>query len=316
MSDSMTSMTNLRWARPQSAMGLACEGLHKRYGRVHALAGLDLRIEAGVALGLVGRNGAGKSTLFRAILGIERADAGRVLPLTAEGLIANLRREEFLSRIGFVPDRLSVYDWMTVGSAIEHVASLQPRFDHPWCEELLEAIRLDRGRRVRELSRGMQARLAFLLGVSHRPGILLLDEPLLGVDAVSHDVLLSLLARLRSETGCAVLIASHALGDLARIADRVAFVDRGRVVEEVSVDALIAETKRVVLRPAPANFTAPPETVNAVRQDEALILTVRDFTLELAERLRALVPDGRIDIVDLTISEACADRMRAQEALS
>jgi len=212
-----------------------------------------------------------------------------------------------------VPDQLSVYDWMTVGSAIEYVAQLQPHFDARWSDELVALLALDRTKRVRALSRGMQARLAFVLGLSHRPGLVLLDEPLLGVDAVSHDAVLETLARIRNELGASIVIASHALGDLARVTDRIAFIDRGRVIEECATDEIVAGTKRLVLRPEPHRFTPPPETVHVARRDGALIVTVRGFTREVFDRVRGAVPNGQIDVVDLTIAEACADRMRAME---
>jgi ABC-2 type transport system ATP-binding protein len=213
-----------------------------------------------------------------------------------------------------VPDQLSAYDWMTVGGVIEFVAALRPGFDAAWCDELVRDLGLDRTKRIPKLSRGMQARLAFVLGVAHRPGLLLLDEPLLGVDAVSHDAILGMLARLRVEQDCSILVASHAMGDLARITDRIAFIDRGRIVEEAATDELAAHTKRLVIRPEPASFVAPPEAVHVTHQDGAMVMTVRGFTRELLDRVRGWVPDGKVDVVDLTIAEACADRMRAMEA--
>jgi ABC-2 type transport system ATP-binding protein len=289
-------------------LGIACNDVSMRYGKTLALDRLGLRVEPGTALGLVGRNGAGKSTLFRVLLGIERPTSGNV-----EMLPYAMPRERFLARTGFVPDHLSAYDWMTVGSAIEYVASLQPFFDRAWSDELVRDLGLDRSKKLKALSRGMQARLAFVLGLSHRPGLVILDEPLLGVDAVSHDSILSMVARLRDELESTVIIASHALGDLARLTDRVAFIDRGRIVEELATDDLVAGTKRLVLTPRPAAFAPPPEAVHVAQRDDALVVTVRNFTNELFDRMRALVPGARVDVVDLTIAEACADRMRAME---
>jgi len=290
-------------------IALVCEALRLRYGRTVALDGLDLRVEPSSALGIVGRNGAGKSTLFRAILGLEPLVGGvvRVEPEVAS-------RAEMLARIGYVPDHLSAHDWMTVGGTIDFVGQLRGNVDGAWCSRLIDRLQLERRLRVRALSRGMQARLAFLLGVMHRPALLLLDEPFLGADAVSHDTILATLATLRDETGCAVVVASHGLGDLARITERIAFIDGGRIVEEIGTDALIASTKRIILRPAPDPFVAPPETVHVARRDETTVVTVRNFSRELLERLRTSIPDGRIDVVDVTIAEACADRMRGMEA--
>lgn len=303
MPDDLTSA-----ASGTAGLGILCRGLRRRYGRTIALDGLDLRVEPGVATGLVGRNGAGKSTLFRVVLGIEAPDAGVV-----ERLPEPLNDRAFLARTGFVPDQLSVYDWMTVGSAIEYVAALQPHFDRAWSDSLVADLGLDRLRRVTELSRGMQARLAFVLGLSHRPELVLLDEPLLGVDAVSHEAILAILARMRSELGAAMLIASHSLGDLARLTDRIAFIDRGRVVEECVTDELVANTKRLVLRRSDSAFTPPPETVHVAAAEGRIVVTVRNFTRELLERVRAVAPGGEVDVVDLTIAEACTDRMRAME---
>jgi ABC-2 type transport system ATP-binding protein len=292
-----------------AAIGITATDLRLRYGATQALAGLTLRVEPGMATGLVGRNGAGKSTLFRVLLGIEAPDSGSV-GTTPSGL----DRLEFLARTGFVPDQLSAYDWMTVGQAIDFVAALQPRFDRRWSDEVVAMLGLDRSKRLKALSRGMQARLAFALGVSHRPGLLLLDEPLIGVDAVSHDAILEILARLRCDIGSTILVASHALGDLAKVTDRIAFVDAGKVIEECSTDELVSETKRIIVRgAAPRDFVAPPETVHLVRRDDALIVTVRRFTRELLDRVRTAVPGTPVDVVDLTIAEACADRMRAME---
>lgn len=287
---------------------LRLAGVVAGHGGPPLLDGVDLAIDRGDRIALIGRNGAGKSTLFRVILGIEAPDSGRV-----DRLPTPIGDREFLARTGFVPDQLSVYDWMTVGSAIAHVAALQPRFDASWSDELVRDLGLDRTRRVTQLSRGMQARLAFVLGLSHRPDLVLLDEPLLGVDAVSHDAILAILARMRSELGAAMLVASHSLGDLARLTDRIAFIDRGRVVEECATDELVANTKRLVLRAASEAFTPPPETVHVARSDDRLVVTVRDFTRELLERVRAAVPGGEVDVIDLTIAEACTDRMRAME---
>ncbi len=300
-----TAMTS---AGAMSRLGVACSGIRKRYGKSIALDGLDLTIDPGVAMGLVGRNGAGKSTLFRVLLGMELPDAGE-----ARRLPEPLADREFLARTGYVPDQLSVYDWMTVGSAIDYVGKLQPRFDRAWSDELVRSLGLDRTKKVTALSRGMQARLAFVLGLSHRPQLLLLDEPLLGVDAVSHDAILETLARLRNEVNASMLIASHSLGDLARLTDRIAFIDRGRIIEEVATDDIVAQTKRLIMRPQPTSFIVPPETVHAVARDGALVLTVRGFTRELLERVRAALPGVHVDVVDLTIAEACADRMRAME---
>lgn len=313
VSDPSTPPTDslLACERESTALGVACDQLHFRYGATRALDGLTLAIPAGAAVGLVGRNGAGKSTLLRVLLGLIEPTAG-----TTRIGAKPMRREKLLARIGYVPDELSVYDWMTAGEAIAFVASMHPRTDRAWSNELVAALGIPRATKARALSRGMRARLAFVLGLAHRPGLLLLDEPLLGVDAVSHDAILELLARMRSEQSTTLVIASHALGDLARITDRIAFIERGRVIEEESTDVLVASTKRLILRPRPESFVAPPEAVHVAWRDDAIVVTVRNFTRDVLDRVRSATPLGRVEVVDLTIAEACADRMRAMEVMA
>jgi ABC-type uncharacterized transport system ATPase subunit len=161
----------------------------------------------------------------------------------------------------------------------------------------------------------MQARLAFVLGLSHRPDLVLLDEPLLGVDAVTHDAVLEVLARMRAVQGCTMLIASHQLGDLARLSDRVVFLDRGRIVEECETDELVTGTRRLIVRGAPPEWSPPtlPALILVRRQDGACILTVRGDPSPIRTAVESALPFARVEEIALSIHEACADRLRAME---
>ncbi len=316
---------------PHSGVGLDCRELSLRFGRVQALAELTLSIAPCEAVGIVGRNGAGKSTLFRCIIGAEVADAGTVQTAPALG------RLEFLARTGFVPDSLSAYDWMRAGEAIDYVAQLQPRFDARWSKQLQTLLGIDRSTKIGNLSRGMEARLAIVLGLSHAPDLVLLDEPLLGVDCITHDAVLEVLARMRAEIGCTMLIASHQLGDLARLTDRVAFMEKGRIVELIDTDELAAGTVRLMVRGVPAGWRPAAITmsagstadlnatnsatsrgcsqiVHAREHGDALVLTVRADSSDIEASIRAQHPTARIERIELSIHEACADRLRALEA--
>lgn len=286
---------------------LRCSGLRVRFGRSVALDGLDLDLPAGDALGIVGRNGAGKTTLFRCIVGAEGLDGGTVSTAPA------MDRESFLANTGFVPDQLGAYDWMTCGSAIDFVARLQPAFDRAWSDHLVRALAIDRTARVTDLSRGMQARLAFVLGLSHRPGLVLLDEPLLGVDVVTHDVVLEMLASLRAETGCTMLVASHQLGDLARVTDRVAFMDRGRIRGTVETEVLTGGTCRLVVRGVPEGWAPPVAGILLRHRPGSAVLTVEGDGHAVAAEIRRAHAGAEVDVTVLSINESCADRMHAME---
>ncbi len=291
------------------SVGLICADLNLHYGRQPALVRLNLTAAPGTAVGLVGRNGAGKTTLFKAILGLEPLTSGQVEldPPTRS-------RAEFLSRVGYVPDHLSAHDWMTAGGVIDFVRSQRRGIDAAWCAGLVGRLNIPLDRNVRALSRGQQARLAFLLGVMHRPSLLLLDEPLLGADPASHREILSTLAALRDETECTIIMASHALTDLARITDRTVIIDGGEIHDDLATDELAATTKRVAIRPAPEAFDAPVETVHQMRTEDALVLTVGRWTDLIMESIVRQCPDARIDVVDLNYRDACADRLLGLEA--
>ena len=276
-----------------SALGLECRDLALSFGRVRALDGFNLTLTAGEAVGIVGRNGAGKSTLFRAIIGAESLERGTILSTPS------LTRLHLLARTGFVPDTLSAYDWMSVGESIAYVAALQPNFDAAWSRELQALLELDLDVRVRNLSRGMQARLAFALGLSHKPDLVLLDEPLLGVDAVTHDAVLEMLARMRATHQCTMLIASHQLGDLARLTDRLA-----------------SGSTRLIVRGLSLEWKPNFDRVHFRRQDGACVLTLQGDVEPAIKAILANEPRAQFERVTLSINEACADRLRAMEAHS
>jgi ABC-2 type transport system ATP-binding protein len=290
-----------------SPLALRCSGLRVRFGGTRALDGLDLDLAAGDAVGIVGRNGSGKTTLFRCIVGAETPDEGIVSSVPA------MDRGSFLANAGFVPDQLGAYDWMTCGGAIDFVAALQPAFDREWSDQLVRALAIDRAARVTELSRGMQARLAFVLGLSHRPGLVLLDEPLLGVDVVTHDAVLEMLAGLRAETGCTLLVASHQLGDLARLTDRVTFMDHGRIQASVDTESLTGGTCRLTVRGVPEGWEPAMPRILARRQSDATVVTVEGDGHTIAAEIRRAHAGAEVDVTVLSINEACADRLRAME---
>jgi len=287
--------------------GIRCHSLWMRFGRTQALAGMSLDIAEGEAVGIIGRNGCGKSTLFRCIVGLEVPDQGHV------EIGGGLSRLQWLEMLGFVPDTLSAYDWMSCGQVIEFVAAHQPRFDPGWCRELERLLAIDRKAVVRSLSRGMQARLAMVLGLLHNPQYVLLDEPLLGVDVLTQDLALETLSRLRSRAGTTMLIASHQVGDLARIVDRVVFMDRGAVVECVAAESLMGGTLRVLVRGVPRDWTPPFEVVLSRWIDGAAVLTVEGDAVLVESAIRSQFPDAAVQCLPLSIHDACADRLRAME---
>ncbi|MFH0947238.1 MAG: ABC transporter ATP-binding protein [Planctomycetota bacterium] len=214
---------------------LQAVGVEKRFGRKVVLAGLDFEIPAGQVTVLLGRNGAGKTTLVRLCLGTERLTAGclRVLGRDPVKDACGVRR-----RTGFVPDVPDAYDWMTAREWFRFLRPHFPGFSMEQALALCDSLAVPIKTPFRALSRG-QAMKAMLVGaVAHAPDLLLLDEPFAGLDPLAHDdVLRAIIGEYRAGERT-VLLTTHDLEVATRVADRIAILDGGRIVREMTPEDL------------------------------------------------------------------------------
>jgi ABC-2 type transport system ATP-binding protein len=223
---------------------IAIDGLTKRFGGKTAVDGLSLEVPKGAIFALLGDNGAGKTTTIRVLAGLLRPDGGRaqVLGRDAWQAAQPLRHE-----VGYVPERPKFYDWMTVAEVGWFAAGFhKPGFlDH--YHKLLDRYRLDAKARLQNLSKGQYAKVALALALAHKPDVLLLDEPLSGLDLqVRQEVLASLVKQ--AGKGRTVVISSHNVAELERVASHVAFLEGGRLVLAAPLDELRRRLVRVCLR--------------------------------------------------------------------
>ncbi|MFN2243836.1 MAG: ATP-binding cassette domain-containing protein [Anaerolineae bacterium] len=216
------------------------EGLHKRFGDVQALDGLSLTAEPGSVFGFLGPNGAGKTTTIRILAGLARADSGRAW---IDGLEVTADRRRLPGRIGYLPQDPAFYPWMTAREFLDHVGRM---FGLPAGErraridELLDLVGLAEaaGRRVGGFSGGMDQRLGIAQALVNRPPVLLLDEPVSGLDPAGRRELLQLIDHLRGQ--CTVFMSTHILADVERVCDTVAIIHRGRLVAEAPQQELLS----------------------------------------------------------------------------
>ena len=211
-------------------------GLHKTYGRTHALQGLDFDVPSGKLTGFLGPNGAGKTTTFRAILGLTRPDAGDVEIL---GLPVPSRLPEIVKRVGVIVEEPGLIRALT-GRTNLSIAADTLGFGHGRIDELLDFVGLtaDAGRKAGDYSKGMRQRLALAAAMLGDPELLLLDEPLDGLDPAGQH---AFRARLRDLTadGKTVVVSSHDLADIEALADYVIVIDRGRLVTQGPLETLL-----------------------------------------------------------------------------
>jgi ABC-2 type transport system ATP-binding protein len=295
-----------------STPAIELAGLTKRYrgGKV-AVDGLSLAVPRGSIVGLIGPNGAGKSTTLRMLMGMTRITEGtaRVLGVDPATDPAEVKR-----RVGYVPESHQIYRWMRVGESIAFARSFYPTWDDALCAQLVSRFGLDERARVKHLSKGTLAKLSLLLAVAHAPELLILDEPMSGLDPIAREEFLDGVVRTLAERECTVLFSSHTLADVQRLADRVAILDEGRLLACEDVDEMLSPTKRLraVLAEGATPEHEPAGTIWRSVGPREWSLTVRAFSPELVERLRAENRVEAVDVIDLNLEDVFKDFVRGR----
>ena len=220
---------------------LEVRNLTKTFGSFTALKDLNMTIPRGAVYGLVGPNGAGKTTLIRHITGVYRPDCGEI-SLDGEAVWENPGAK---GRIGFIPDDLFFFHSATIEDMRRYYKGLYPRFDDARFEKLGEAFDLPRKSPIRKFSKGMKKQAAFWLTVACRPELLVLDEPVDGLDPVMRRQIMGLILADVAENGTTVLVSSHNLRELEDICDHVGIMDKGRMLLERSLADMQGGTVKV-----------------------------------------------------------------------
>lgn len=246
-------------------------GLVKRFGGRTVLDRVDLRVPRGQVIGLLGLNGSGKSTLIKCLLGLLRPDAGSATVLGTDAWDLGAREKAL---IGYVPQEATLYPWLTVGQTVAYVSSFYSQWDRAWGDELLRRWDLPRGHRVGPLSVGQKQKLALVLALGHRPGLLVLDEPVASLDPVARRWFLETVLETASDGQGTVLFSTHITSDLERVASHVALVREGRVAFHDEIDVLKERFKRLRIEARhdlPADLALPGTLRARVRGSQALV---------------------------------------------
>jgi ABC-2 type transport system ATP-binding protein len=255
--------------------------------RYFTLDDLTLDLEAGQILGLVGPNGAGKSTSIRLALGLLTPDAGEVRVLGHR-----MPESQAIAKqdIGFVSDEMRLFSAATVGWHLRFVASIYPGWDEKYARSLLTRFNLRAEQTVKGLSSGEQMKAVLLLALARRPKLLVLDEPTTNFDPVArHEVLNEFTDVLRDENR-SILFSSHNTLDVERISDRIAFIDRGRLVDSRDKEDFLERWRRIQLQVPPG--TALPDVPYVVSREsdgQFVTLTTDRFSPDTLARLGGLV---------------------------
>jgi ABC-2 type transport system ATP-binding protein len=286
--------------------------LSKRFGRTLAVNDLSLTIPRGGAFGLIGPNGAGKSTTIKMLMGMLSITSGSARVL---GVDVAADPVEVKQRVGYVPETHHIYRWMRVGEAIGFCKSCFRAWNDQTCREMVDLFGLDLEKKVKHLSKGTQVKLALLLAVSHEPELLLLDEPLSGLDPIAREEFLDGVLRTICDRGQTVLISSHMLDDVRRLADTVGILYEGKLLLQDNLDALLTSTKRIcaTLRDGCRPAQTPEGTIWQRTEGREWTITVRDFTPAKLQQVQSLDGVEHARVIDLGLEELFKDFIRGQK---
>jgi ABC-2 type transport system ATP-binding protein len=241
------------------------EKLSRRFGARTALHEVDLVLERGAVLGLVGKNGAGKTTLVQHLLGLLRAQSGSVRVF---GLDPVADPAGVLGRVGYLSEDRTLPGWMTVAELMRYTAAFYPRWDPGYAARLCDDFRLDPAQKIRTLSRGQHARAALATALAHRPELLVLDEPSSGLDPVVRRDVLEAILHTVAEEGRTVLFSSHLLDEVERMSDHLALIEGGRILLSGGLEQIRGRhwriTGRANGRPSRASERPEPLAVTGV----------------------------------------------------
>jgi ABC-type multidrug transport system ATPase subunit len=250
-------------------------GLRKRFGKHTVLDGVELTVPRGSIFGFLGLNGAGKTTSISVLLGLLKPDAGvcRVAGVDPVRESVEVRR-----RVGYMAENQTMYGWMRVREIIQWCGGFYPTWDATLADSLREQMSLSADAKVGTLSKGQSSKLALILALAHRPELVILDDPVLGLDPLARrDFLRDVIDQLQARD-VTVFFSSHLLYEIEPICDRVAILHGGRIVACETVDVLRERVRRVELRSADASMLREvPSLLDVRTEGERTWLTVADF---------------------------------------
>jgi ABC-2 type transport system ATP-binding protein len=252
-------------------LAIMARGLCKSYGRIRALRGVDLEVERGELFGFLGPNGAGKTTTIRCLLDLIRTDAGdiRVLGFDPQAASVAVR-----NRTGYLPGELSMEDGLKVEGQLRYYNDLRGnKIEWGYVGELAQRLDLDLAMPIKNLSKGNKQKVGVVQALMHRPELLLLDEPTAGLDPLMQQEVYRLLREAQA-AGSTVFFSSHIISEVEALADRVAIIREGVIVEEAQPSQLVSMAIRRIwvrfldeVNPAPL---AEVEGVTVLSQSNGL----------------------------------------------
>ena len=274
---------------------LEMKNVTKTFGKFKALDDLSMTVPKGSVYGLVGPNGAGKSTAIRLMTGIYRPDSGSI---TLEGMPVYENPVNKV-RMGYIPDDIFYFPSASMEEMKSFYKGIYPQFDEELYKKLFEAFQLPKKGAIRRFSKGMQKQAAFHLSLCTHPEMLILDEPVDGLDPVMRRQVWSLILSEVAANGTTVLVSSHNLRELEDICDHVGIMDHGKMLLERSLQDMQGATHKLQL------VGEVPEGLDVLHESQTgrlKTLVVRGDAREISRKVSAANP-VYFDVLPLSLEE-------------
>lgn len=274
-----------------------------------SLGPIDLNLEAGSAHGLVGANGAGKSTLFRCIMGVVRPDQGII---KINGHLADTSSGNWKQSIGYVGDYAPFYEQLSGARNLQLLAAYYENWSNELVQSLASRFDLNLSKTVKSYSTGQRTMLAVITALAHRPSLLLLDEPSIGLDPVARDILMELLFESMQEENLTLLYSTHHVSEIEQLADRLIIIDHGRIARQEDKEHLAENWRKITFR-YQSELGEIPNQVSAKRQgvDYEIISSNCQSTTWFLEKLGA----DSIQVNRLSTEQICVQILKNQRGI-
>jgi ABC-2 type transport system ATP-binding protein len=274
------------------------QNVHKAFRKNQVLRGMSLHVEPGKTFAFLGRNGAGKTTAIRMLMGLLKADEGFVTVLGRNPEIDPIGVRQ---RVGYLAEDQTMYGWMRCDEILRFLAPFYPTWDHQLALKYARDFEVPLGTKIKHLSKGQNVRLSLVLALAHRPEVVILDDPSLGLDPIMRKQFnRDLITHLQGE-GRTVFYSSHLLYEVEPVADEVAILDQGRIVRQSETEALRKDVKQVILAPeAAAVLNSDVKVLDRHAEGRELSLVIEGAEKAI-ERLEYEGVEHRV--VDLNLDE-------------
>jgi ABC-2 type transport system ATP-binding protein len=273
------------------------EGIRKQFRNQEVLKGVSFEVPAGQTFAFLGRNAAGKTTLIRMLLGLLAPDSGSVSIL---GINPQTNPLAVRRRVGYLAEDQRMFGWMTVEQIVHFIAPFYDAWDDALADQYLKQFELPRRTKIKHLSKGQNVRLGLVLALAHRPEVVILDDPVLGLDPIMRkEFNRDLIAHLQGE-GRTVLYSSHLLYEVEPVADAVGILHQGQIVRHGPTDELREQVKRLLIPAAALGRLHGLKVLDVAPAGDRTAVTLDD-TPEAVAALHQIGVEP--EIVDLNLDE-------------